>query len=95
MLSREAVIDWLLASDASIRWQVMRDLLDAPESEWSAERSKVEVEGWGAELLSHQDEDGQRAGGAFCHEIFKRVNGKRWASPECAISKSVISGGYI
>jgi hypothetical protein len=27
------VIDWLLDSDPSIRWQVLRDLLDAPESE--------------------------------------------------------------
>ena len=52
------MIDWLLESDMSIRWQVMRDLLDVPESKWSAERSKVEVEGWGAKLLSHQDEDG-------------------------------------
>lgn len=53
------VIDWLLDADPSIRWQTMRDLLDAPESEWSAERTKVETEGWGARLLSYQDEDGQ------------------------------------
>ncbi|SDA84933.1 hypothetical protein SAMN03159448_03670 [Sinorhizobium sp. NFACC03] len=59
------VIDWLLASDPSIRWQVMRDLLDAPEPVWRAERAKVETEGWGSRLLSHQDDDGQWAGGAF------------------------------
>jgi hypothetical protein len=59
------VIDWLLDSDPSIRWQVMRDLLDTPESEWAAERAQVETKGWGARLLSHQDEDGQWAGGAF------------------------------
>jgi hypothetical protein len=59
------VIDWLLDSDPSIRWQVQRDLLDAPESEWTAERARVETEGWGARLLSHQDVDGQWAGGAF------------------------------
>lgn len=59
------VIDWLLDSDPSIRWQVKRDLLDAPEEEWQAERARVETEGWGAGLLSHQDEDGQWAGGAF------------------------------
>jgi hypothetical protein len=40
-----SVIDWLLDSDPSIRWQVMRDLLDAPESEWTAERAKVETGG--------------------------------------------------
>jgi hypothetical protein len=28
MASQESVIDWLLAGDSAIRWQVMRDLLD-------------------------------------------------------------------
>jgi hypothetical protein len=65
MTATAVVIDWLLDSDPSIRWQVMRDLLEAPESEWTAERAKVETEGWGARLLSHEDEDGQWAGGAF------------------------------
>lgn len=60
-----SVIDWLLAADPSIRWQAMRDLLDARESEWRPERVKVEMEGWGARLLTHQDQDGQWAGGAF------------------------------
>ena len=64
------VVDWLLDSDPSIRWQVMRDLLDVPESEWMAERSKVETEGWGARLLSCEDEDGQWAGGAFLPSDF-------------------------
>ena len=59
------VIDWLLDSDPAIRWQVMRDLLDAAESEWTAERAKVESSGWGASLLAKEDEDGQWAGGAF------------------------------
>jgi len=66
----QSVKDWLLDSDPSIRWQVMRDLFDAPESEWTAERSKVETEGWGAELLSLEDEDGQWAGGAFLPKGF-------------------------
>ncbi|TIW97981.1 MAG: squalene cyclase, partial [Mesorhizobium sp.] len=61
----DPVIEWLLASDPSIRWQVMRDLQDAPEPVWMAERAKVESEGWGARLLACQDEDGQWAGGAF------------------------------
>jgi hypothetical protein len=59
------VIDWLLDSDPSIRWQVMRDLVDAPEHERMAERAKVETEGWGARLLGLEDEDGQWAGGSF------------------------------
>ena len=67
MTERKTVIAWLLdpaQSDPSIRWQVMRDLQGAPESEWGAERAKVESEGWGARLLAHQDDDGQWAGGA-------------------------------
>ena len=62
------VIDWLLDpehSDPSIRWQVMRDLADAPQPERAAERGRVETEGWGARLLALEDEDGQWAGGAF------------------------------
>jgi len=59
------VIDWLLGSDPSIRWQVLRDLADAPEPEWQAERAQVATQGWGARLLSCEDEDGQWAGGAF------------------------------
>lgn len=62
------VIDWLLDpedSDPAIRWQVMRDLLDAPRTQWEAERARVESEGWGAALLALQDPDGQWAGGAF------------------------------
>lgn len=65
MTDSGSVIEWLLDSDPSIQWQVMRDLLDRPEPEWMAERAKVETEGWGAGLLSYQDEDGQWAGGAF------------------------------
>lgn len=70
MTGSGSVIDWLLDSDPSIRWQVMRDLLGTPESEWRAERTKVETEGWGARLLSYEDEDGQWAGGAFVPSDF-------------------------
>jgi hypothetical protein len=67
MTDTGTVIDWLLDpqhSDPSIRWQVMRDLLDVPQSDWTAERAKVETEGWGARLLSFADPDGRWAGGA-------------------------------
>jgi hypothetical protein len=70
MTDSHHVTDWLLGSDASIRWQVMRDLLNAPESEWMAERANVEAEGWGARLLSYEDPDGQWAGGAFVPRDF-------------------------
>ena len=58
------VIDWLLDSDPAIRWQVMRDLMDAPASDVAAERARVADQGWGARLLSLQGDDGQWAGGA-------------------------------
>ncbi|HEY1272210.1 MAG TPA: hypothetical protein VGF08_09515 [Terriglobales bacterium] len=58
------VLDWLLDSDPAIRWQVLRDLVDAPAEVVAAERGRVTTEGWGARLLSLQGEDGQWAGGA-------------------------------
>ena len=59
-----SVIDWLLDSDPSIRWQVMRDLTDAPAHEVAAERAKVATEGWAPRLLSLQAADGRWGGGA-------------------------------
>ena len=57
--------DWLLDTDPALRWQVERDLVGAPEEVWQATRAKVATEGFGAELLAHQDDDGQWAGGAY------------------------------
>lgn len=59
------LLDWLLESDPALRWQVERDLARAPRERWEATRARVPEEGFGAELLSHQDPDGQWAGGAF------------------------------
>ena len=39
------VVEWLLDSDPAIRWQVMRDLTDAPEEQVAAERARVASEG--------------------------------------------------
>jgi hypothetical protein len=89
MKSQDEVIDWLLKSDPSIRWQVMRDLLDAPEAEWSVERGKVEVEGWGANLLSHQEEDGQWAGAAFLPRGFQRSEWEEIGQPWTATCHSL------
>src|SRR6476469_5951162 len=57
--------DWLLESDPAIRWQVLRDLADAPAKDFLAERARVAQAGWGARLLALQDKDGQWAGGAL------------------------------
>jgi hypothetical protein len=56
-------IDWLLDSDPAIRWQVKRDLLDAPEAEVDGERARVATEGWGAQLIGLQRDGGQWDGG--------------------------------
>ena len=58
-------LDWLLDSDPSLRWQVQRDLADAPEDVWRDTRARVATEGHGAELLAHQEPSGLWAGGAF------------------------------
>ena len=58
------VLDWLLDGDPAIRWQVLRDLSDAPADIVAAERARVATEGWVARLLALQGEDGQWAGGA-------------------------------
>jgi hypothetical protein len=58
-------VDWLLDSDPSIRWQVMRDLRGEPEAVVARERSRVASEGWGARLLDLQGSDGHWGGAAF------------------------------
>ena len=52
------VVDWLLDADASIRWQVMRDVIPAQDATIAAERARVAVDGWGARLLALQGADG-------------------------------------
>jgi hypothetical protein len=60
-----AVVDWLLAGDPSVRWQVQRDLLDSPETVWRESRSRVASEGWGARLLACQDSGGTWGDGLY------------------------------
>jgi hypothetical protein len=62
---KKSVIDWLLDSDPSIRWQVMRDLTGAPAEEVAAERARIATEGVGAQLLALQGTDGRWGGAAW------------------------------
>jgi hypothetical protein len=64
-LAEYSVIGWLLAGDAAIRWQVLRDLLERAEPEWQPERAKVATTGWGAQLLAYQAEDGSWPPGIY------------------------------
>lgn len=62
---KKSVIDWLLDSDPSIRWQVMRDLMDESQEVYTGERSRVASEGWGSRLINLQGPDGQWGGGSY------------------------------
>ena len=64
---QRSVLQWLLDSDPSIRWQVMRDLIGAPADEVAAERARVSTEGAGARLLALQESDGRWGGAAWNH----------------------------
>jgi len=77
-----SVVDWLLDSDPAIRWQVLRDLTDAPPDVVAAERARVATEGWGARLLALRDDDGQWAGGACFPGPGRRTQteGQPWTS---------------
>lgn len=89
MTADDEVMAWLLKSDPAIRWQVLRDLLDAPEATWTAERAKIETAGWGARLLAAQDADGQWAGGAFVPRGFTAEDWQRSGQPWTATTFSL------
>lgn len=83
--------EWLLDSDPAIRWQVLRDIEDAPADIVAAERVRVAAEGWVARLLALQGEDGLWAGGALfpAHRpdtaggpMFDRSEGQPWIATE-------------
>ena len=77
----QSVMDWLLDSDPAIRWQVLRDLVDAPAEVVAAERARVLSEGWGARLLALQGADGQWEGGALFPLWFREAGAEEWAKP--------------
>jgi hypothetical protein len=61
----QVIIDWLMEGDPAIRWQVMRDLLNAPEAQWQPERQNTLNKGWGARFLAEQDNRGIWGGGLY------------------------------
>jgi hypothetical protein len=76
-----SVIGWLLDGDPAIRWQVLRDLTDAPAGEVAAERARVERDGWGAGLLAREDPDGLWDGGAcFPASFTEDEPGQPWTA---------------
>ena len=61
----DPVIQWLREGDPAVRWQVSRDLLDAPPEHYGLTRQLVASEGWGARLLGYQDPAGTWGGGLY------------------------------
>jgi hypothetical protein len=74
-----SVVQWLLDSDPSIRWQVMRDLTGAPADEIAAERARVANEGVGNPFFAGEVEpciNGQvGASGAYFGQDIGRIIG--------------------
>ena len=60
-----SVLAWLLEGDPSVRWQVLRDLAGAAGEDVQRERQRVATQGWGADLLAAQDQDGRWAGALY------------------------------
>jgi hypothetical protein len=85
--------EWLLRGDAAIRWQVLRDLVDAPASLVAAERARVEHDGWGARLLALEDPDGLWDGGAcFPASSAGGEPGQPWTATMHTLQTLVILG---
>lgn len=76
----DQILEWLLDSDPSLRWQVQRDLADEPEQVWRATLARVPLEGHGAALLAHQEPTGMWAGGAFFPADVTREEPQPWTA---------------
>jgi hypothetical protein len=59
------VLDWLLSGDPAVRWQALRDLCGEAPERVDQEQARVAVEGWGAQLLAHQEPGGGWGGGMY------------------------------
>jgi hypothetical protein len=78
-------VRWLLDSDPSIRWQVMRDLTKEPDELVTAERSRVASEGWSARLLALQGPEGKWGDGTSAPQD------RPLASPESSLAMRAAS----
>ncbi|MAG34875.1 MAG: hypothetical protein CL878_01275 [Dehalococcoidia bacterium] len=58
-------LEWLLAGDPSVAWQVRRDLLGEAPASWEPARRSVSTTGWGARLLDLRAADGTWGGGLY------------------------------
>ncbi len=61
-LITDDIVDWLLAGDVAIQYQVHRDLLDEERSDL---RERIAVEGWGKQFLAARRPDGHWGKGFY------------------------------
>jgi hypothetical protein len=97
------IIQWLLDSDPSIRWQVLRDLLGGDESTTSLERRRIASEGWGAKLLTYQDASGRWGGQLYSNKwlsttytlLLLRQMGLEQSNPQAQHGcRELLEGGF-
>lgn len=62
LLSETELIDWLLAGDVAIQYQVERDLLGQKRTDL---RGRIATEGWGAQFLQRRHPEGHWARGFY------------------------------
>jgi len=65
MINDQKTIEWLLNGDLAIQYQTHRDLLHSPVSQLRKLQARIEREGWGAQFLSKQKEDGHWGQGFY------------------------------
>lgn len=99
----ERIIEWLLESDPSIRWQVMQDILGASQEDVARERKRIAKEGWGAKLLSYQDSSGRWAGQLYDHKwvsttytlvLLRRMGLEQTNAQAQKACKELLDGGF-
>lgn len=64
-MTRDEIIAWLLEGDASIQYQVQRDLVGADAATLSPLQRRIEREGWGARFLAQQNPNGHWGRGFY------------------------------
>ncbi len=64
-MEKAEIIHWLLQGDPAVQYQTSRDLTDTKPEQLDEIRQRIATEGWGARLLSLQDEKGMWGGGIY------------------------------
>lgn len=65
MNGENQIINWLLAGDVSIQYQVHRDLLGSDKKVQQKLQARIETQGWGKSFLSRQQKNGHWGKGFY------------------------------